>query len=108
MAEAGRVVRELELVHVDLESLRLVLQVQLQLGPDLLKVRKLVPSVLAFVLWKSHQLHQHRGRGGGTSGRGTAFYPTSPGSNPGMAFWGSYFLLSIYPLSSNNLTSCLS
>jgi len=58
VAEAGRVMRELQLVHVDLESLGLVLQVQLQLGPDLLKMGELVPSVLAFVLLNWHHNYE--------------------------------------------------
>jgi hypothetical protein len=44
------VVGELELIHVNLQGFRLILEVQLQLGPDILQMRQLVPSILAFVL----------------------------------------------------------
>ena len=41
---------QFQLIHVNLQSLRLVLQIQLQLGTDLLQMGQLVPSVLALVL----------------------------------------------------------
>ena len=65
VAETRGVVGQFQLVQVNFQGLSFVLQIELELSPNLFKIGQLVPGILAFVLKNKMIKHSRQVNGNG-------------------------------------------